>query len=82
MTNKLITAEWAKDALRAHVENQIRQYEWMVRKGWIKSLEQLRAEWAARPWHERARINTMNWIRAKRIKLGELIAGREFNDDY
>ena len=60
MTNKLITAEWAKEALEARVANMIQQHKWMVSKGWIKSLEQLQAEWAARPWHERARINTRN----------------------
>jgi hypothetical protein len=79
VTNDLITAKWL---VQAYVNNMIRQHEWMVRKGWCNSLEQLRAEWAVRSWHERARINTRNWIRAKRIRLGEIIAGREFSDDY
>jgi hypothetical protein len=79
MTNDLISAKYL---MEAHMENQIRQYEWMVAKGWMKSLEQIKAEWAARPWHERARINAANWVRATRVKLGEMIAGREFNDDY
>jgi len=79
MTNDLISYKYL---VEAYLENQIRQYEWMVAKGWMKSLEQMKAEWAARPWHERARITTMNWVRAKRIKLGEIIAGREFSDDY
>jgi len=79
VTNDLITSKWL---VQAYVNNMIRQHEWMVRKGWCKSLEQLRAERAARPWHERARINTRNWIRAKRIRLGEIIAGKEFSDDY
>lgn len=76
MTNKLISVEMIRPLIEAHIANQ------MVKKGWGKSLEQLRAEWAARPWHERARINTRNWIRAKRIRLGEIIAGKEFSDDY
>ena len=82
MTNKLISLEYIRPLIEARIANQMQQYEWMVKKGWCKSLEQLRAEWAARPWHERARINTRNWIRAKRIRLGEIIAGKEFSDDY
>jgi hypothetical protein len=77
--NDLISAKYLVDLC---VKNQIAQHEWMVKKGWFMSLEQLQAEWNARPWYQKARINTANWVRAKRVRLGEIVAGREFNDDY
>jgi hypothetical protein len=73
--NDLISTRWLVNRM---LENQRRQYEMMVRIGWCKSLEQLQAEWRARPWYERTRITTLNWIRAKRIRLGEIIAGMDF----
>ena len=68
--------------LDLYVKNHIAQYELMVKKGWAKSTEQLIGEWDALPWYQKARINTANWVCAKRVRLGEIVAGREFNDDY
>ena len=70
------------DLISTFLESQKHNYELMVKKGWFMSLEQLQAEWNARPWYQKARINTANWVRAKRVRLGEIVAGREFNDDY
>lgn len=70
------------DLISTFLESQKHNYELMVKKGWAKSREQLIGEWDALPWYQKARINTANWVCAKRVRLGEVVAGREFNDDY
>jgi hypothetical protein len=77
--NKLLTVGWAQRELNRMVQQHI---EYMASKPHQDYLATLWAEWAARPWHERARITARNWIHYKRIRLGEIIAGREFSDDY
>jgi hypothetical protein len=58
------------DLISTFLESQRHNYERMI------------GEWDALPWYQKARINTANWVCAKRVRLGEIVAGREFNDDY
>ncbi len=69
-TNMLV-ADMAKQALEDHLA-------WLRSPVYQRALEESRARWMAKPWHERARIRTKAWVRDKRIRLGEIIAGADF----
>ncbi len=67
---------WSK-WLEAEIE---RRFAYIRSPEYLKYLEESRTAWLAKPWHERARVRLKSKIHALRTKLGEIIAGREFDE--
>jgi hypothetical protein len=57
-----------------------RQQKWLNHPAIKSYREQRDREWKAKPWWERARIRSVSWLQQKRVRAGEVIAGRSFDD--
>jgi len=55
-------------------------HDWYNSPRVVAQREKSRREWLAKPWCVRAYIVTRSRLRRYRERLGELIAGREFED--
>ena len=72
-------SEFSKRMYTSAVLRMIRQQKEMEESPWYQRYrKKLRDEWNAKPWHEKARILIKSKIGSWRTRLGEWIAGREF----
>lgn len=75
---KSMMAEISAQMLRRHIE----QFIAFENTPWRKAERaKAKAEWDAKPWHEKAKIRAAAKVREARIALAEKIGGRSF-DDY
>jgi hypothetical protein len=71
----------ADPALVAEVSRLIdRQQRWINHPVYVAYRKKRDEEWRAKPWWERARIRASAWTHQRRVRLGEIIAGRSFDD--
>lgn len=74
-----MSAEWDANLLANEIGKCLYdQAAYLNSPAYQRELAQHEAQWRARPWWERARILTSNWIDDKRRRLGEIIAGQRF----
>jgi hypothetical protein len=79
MTNTLITAKWAQRELNRMVTRHIERMQSPTYQKW---LAERKATWMARPWYERRWLTFKNaQLPRLRERLGEIIAGRRFDDN-
>lgn len=76
--NRLLSTELLGAELKRQVEAEAR---WMQSSTYQKWRAQMHAEWMARPWYQRAWLKFRNsQVPAARERLGEIIAGRRFDE--
>lgn len=75
--NSLLSTGLFKD----YAASQLNQYlKWFNSPSQVAAREKSHQAWLAKSWHKRAKIKLSNRLRTARTKLGEIIAGRNFED--
>lgn len=73
--------EMMKDLIGRYAASVMeQQMKWFNSPFMVAAREKRRLEWEAKPWYERTWITAKSRIRRMRERLGEIVAGRSFDD--
>jgi hypothetical protein len=66
---------------QAEFERELkRMSDWHLGPIATRAREEMKRQWLAKPWWERASIRASTWAQYRRERLGEFIAGRRFDE--